>query len=486
MILTDSVMRRLTIEKCATALKNQILSAKDELVVTGKTYFVCCDGHDDNDGLTPDSAWKSLEKVSSATLNSGDGVLFRRGDIFRGVVTCRSGVSYGAFGCGNKPKIYGYKSLCDTSLWELYDKERNIYRLTEKIWDCGALVFNEGEAWTRKLIPSCIGGKFVLRDEPSKDFILAEQMTCNLDLFWDYSEIKPNHEVPVVDERAFGTLYLRCDDGNPATVFSSIEPLVKRHGFVAWNCNDVTIDNICVKYIGAHGVGAGGDCVKNLTVRNCEFGWIGGTIQNYQGDDPNCPATKKGMVTRYGNAVEIYGGCENFIVENNYVYQVYDAGLTHQVNTDGKTLYANGVVYKNNLVEYCTYSIEYFWNLTGGDTTSKMNDIVIENNFLRFCGYGWGNQRYNPHTPAHIKSWDHDNNARGVIIKNNIFDRSTPRLIHACARTRASIPTLIGNTYIQDENIALGKVGLSSESGEIPFTQAEIIAIDKTAKIILI
>ena len=474
------------LEKRASILKDEILNAKDNLSISGKTYFVSNDGCDDNDGLSPSSAWKSLEKVSSFPLNIGDGVLFRRGDIFRGIVFCRSGVSYGAYGNGDKPKIYGYKNLCYDGAWELVDKDNNIYRLCEKILDVGALVFNDGEFHTRKLIPSFIGGKFVLRDNPQVYFSLQNEMTRDLDLYWHYDKIIAPKTVPVIDDNALGELYLRCDKGNPSAVFNSIEPLIKRHGFAAWNCDDVTIDNICVKYVGAHGIGAGGACVKNLTVRNCEFGWIGGTIQNYQGDDPNCPATKKGMVTRYGNAVEIYGGCENFIVENNYVYQVYDAGLTHQVNTNGNELFANKVVYRNNLVEYCTYSIEYFWNLTGGDTVSKMTDILIENNILRLCGYGWGAQRYNTYTPAHIKSWDHNNNAEGVIIRNNIFDRGTPRLIHTCSYSASSVPTLIGNTYIQTEGVALGKVGLSSDTNELPFTTAEINAVDKSAKIILI
>ena len=477
------------IEKRAGALKREILGSKDELVITGKTYYVSALGCDESDGLTPQTAWKSLDKVSSAKLDCGDGVLFRRGDTFRGCVICRSGVSYGAFGQGDKPKIYGYKSLCDQDLWELYDEKNNIYRLKEKIWDCGAIVFNDGKAWTRKLIPSFIGGKFVLRDEPNKDFALEEQMTQDLDLFWHYDAIKCGHSVPIIDEKAVGELYLRCDKGNPALVYSSIEPLVKRHGFVAWNCDGVTIDNLCIKYIGAHGVGAGGDCVKNLTVKNCEFGWIGGTIQNYQGDDPNCPATKKGMVTRYGNAVEIYGGCENFVVENNYVYQVYDAGLTHQVNTNGKALFTRGAIYRKNLVEYCTYSIEYFWNLTGGDSISEMSGVKICDNILRFCGYGWGNQRYNPYTPAHIKSWDHNNNAdefNGVVVSGNIFDRGTPRLVHLCAQDNKSVPRLSNNVFVQNKGKRLGKIGLSSNPNETDFSEETVRSFDKTATVILV
>ena len=28
---------------------------------------------------------------------------------------------------------------------------------------------------------------------------------------------------------------------------------------------------------------------------------------------------------RYGNGIEVYGGCTDFLIDNNYIYQVYDA-----------------------------------------------------------------------------------------------------------------------------------------------------------------
>ena len=43
-------------------------------------------------------------------IKAGDAVLLKRGDIFRGnLVSAKSGVSYGAYGEGDKPCIYGCK-----------------------------------------------------------------------------------------------------------------------------------------------------------------------------------------------------------------------------------------------------------------------------------------------------------------------------------------------------------------------------------------
>ncbi len=52
----------------------------------GKTYFVSAsEGDDQNDGLSPATAFRSVEKVNQLSLSPGDSILFRRGDCFLGV-----------------------------------------------------------------------------------------------------------------------------------------------------------------------------------------------------------------------------------------------------------------------------------------------------------------------------------------------------------------------------------------------------------------
>ena len=109
---------------------------------------------------------------------------------------------------------------------------------------------------------------------------------------------------------------------NPAVRFDSIEfatdvkliNVDKDHGNV-----NIVIDNICFKYTGAHAVGAAGDNVSpvtKFTVQNCEFYWIGGSIQYRFGNGTSYDR-------RYGNAIEIYGACDGFTAINNYIYQLY-------------------------------------------------------------------------------------------------------------------------------------------------------------------
>lgn len=455
-----------SIDSLCDTRKAEILNAKDDINIIGNVYYVSNDGDDENSGRSPDTPWRTLNKVSSADLNKGDGVLFRRGDLFRGFIKTRAGVAYAAYGDGDKPKFYGWdKNLADRELWELYDPKHRIWKLKELILDCGTLVFNGGETHCRKLIPSYIKSKFVCRNDESRDFDMSSEMTNDLDMVCFYDERLTEEPskgesfpIPLIDDNSYGELYLRCDKGNPADVYTDIEAVPRRSMFYVHDNANVTIDNLCLKYIGIHGVAAGGHVV-GLHVSNCEIGWIGGTIQHYLGTDPNYPQGGRGTVTRYGNGIEIYGGCEDYIVSNCYIYQVYDAGITHQVTTFGKTYKMTGIQYVNNLIEYCVYSIEYFLEKNNGDTESYIDNCEICGNILRFSGYGWGQQRHNTNTPAHIKGWSYENTASSFSIHDNIFDRSAYRMLHLVAKEAESCPAMYGNTYIQQLGRPLGQYG---------------------------
>lgn len=464
-----------SLEEACTERRNGILSAGDKLTVRGQTYYVSNDGDDRNDGLSPECPWRTLRRVSTAPLAEGDGVRFRRGDLFRGSVQTKPGVTYAAYGEGDKPKLYAWdKNLADPSLWEPWDGAHGIWHLTEPILDCGTLVFEGGEAHSRKLIPSYRDGGFVCRDHPSRPFDMAAEMTEDLDLVCLYdgrlTDIPSKGEdfpVPIIDGESFGDLYLRCDRGNPGAVFGDIEALPRRRVFAIGGNGNVTVDNLCIKYTGEHAIAGGGGCLRGLRVTNCEIGWIGGSIQHYFGTDPNYPEGGRGTVTRYGNGIEIYGGCDGYTVENCYIYQVYDAAMTHQISTGGGVFRLRNILYRHNLVERCVYSIEYFLEKDPADTESFMENCEISENMLRFSGYGWGQQRHNTHTPAHIKGWSYENTARNFRIRGNLFDRAAYRMIHLVAGDRESCPVMEGNTYVQQLGLPLGQYG-SKEDGEPP------------------
>ena len=82
------------------------------------------------------------------------------------------------------------------------------------------------------------------------------------------------------------------------------------------------------------------------------------------------------------------------------------------------------VAYLDNLIEDCTYSIEYFIQDKPG-VNRIMRNILFEGNICLRAGFGWGSQRPDKDTPAHIKSWTVNNPAQNFIIRGNTFAYTT-------------------------------------------------------------
>lgn len=445
--------------------KQEILNAEDQIEITGTTYYVSAEGDDANDGKSPLTPWKTLKHVSESRLQPGDGVRFCRGDLFRGNIFAgeKPGVTYAAYGTGPKPEFRGWdENLADPALWEEVDATHHIWKYVKPVLDPGTLVFNEGETVSRKLIPSYRDMRFVCRDDESRPFIMAAEMTRDLDLFWHYEaqftttpSKGEDFPIPIAGLDCYGELYLRCDRGNPGAVFSSVEIISRRVAIRVATAANVRVDNLCMKYF-CFGVSCGN--IEGLRVTNCEIGWIGGNIQTYLGTDPNYPEGRRGSVTRFGNGIEIYGNSKDCVVDNCYIYQVYDAGATHQVNAPEKRVMTN-LCYSNNLIEACVYGIEYFLDEMGMDVGSYMDGIEIRDNLIVRSGYGWGQQRHNYWTPAAIKGWSYINTARNFTIHNNTFDRCSSRLLHLVALEEESCPEMYENVYIQHMNGSLGQYG---------------------------
>ena len=108
-------------------------------------------------------------------------------------------------------------------------------------------------------------------------------------------------------------------------------------------------------------------------MRGCEIGYIGGSMLN--------------ETVRYGNGIEFVDNADIITVTGNWIYQCYDAGITHQSSyADGCK--QNAIRFCDNLVEYCVYSIEYYVSQENG----RITDTVYQNNILRFAGYGFGSE----------------------------------------------------------------------------------------------
>ena len=401
-------------------------------------------GDDNLDGKTPATAWRTTARLDREKLPKGAFVLFERGGLFRGGLKASEGVTYTAYGKGAKPRIYSSpENGADPAKWEKTDVE-NVWRYKIGKADVGTIVFNDGEAHAIKILPVYNDDGTFTQQYGGRPFNNGyKDLAEDLHFWHDYSE--------KTDFKPFATgsgyLYLYSKQ-NPGERFKSIEFNVRKHGIAVGGSNNVHVDNLCIKYVGSHGIGAG--TVNGLRVTNCEFGWIGGSIQAER-------IFGRKWAVRYGNAVEIYGGCEGYTVENCYVYQVYDAGLTQQINV-GKLEELRdqkGVRYARNVIENCNYSIEYFLALRSfRENPSRMEGFVIEDNLMWNAGVGFCQQRPDRSQAAHIKSWrNNSNRATGYVIRGNLLACGAEMLVEISSGLcnpdgSESMPKMEGNVFV--------------------------------------
>ena len=181
-------------------------------------YYVSFDGNDTNDGLTPETPLKSPTKANQKAID-GDVVLFKRGDEWRVRWKAKSGVTYSAYGEGEKPVFNGntYGDAADPSCWSLVGDTDNIWEYKNIIPDVGCIVFNGGESTAEKI-------RFEVSDK--KMYVSGNEFELSNKSFRSNNTFIGRFvhlSTDVTDATVPTRLYLRCDEGNPGDVYDSIE-----------------------------------------------------------------------------------------------------------------------------------------------------------------------------------------------------------------------------------------------------------------------
>lgn len=433
-------------DKEAAALRDKITGAADTLKPAGKVWYISRKGNDANTGESAAQAWYSISgyNANRSEIRPGDTVLFERGGVYRGTVRLVDGVSYGAYGSGPKPAIYGSpNNFASKDFWETTEL-KNVWKCSEPISsDVGNIIFDHGRA---------VGIRV---------FTGADKLSANLQYYYSQDD-------------AAVYLYL---EKHPAEVFYDIEFGVSGNLMQSnQDPHDITIDNLALKYGGTHAIRFE-EGAKNIRITNCEIGWVGGCVHWYDA---------AGNPTRLGNGVELWNECDNVLVENNWIYQMYDTGITNQGSMTANGYTQSDITYRGNLIEYCTMSVE-LW--TGGQERDTMKNVLIEENILRFAGYGWGMVRTNHKSTAHIWSatGDRTYTAINCVVRNNIFDRSWKALLIQSGVAKPDI-VYTGNSYYQkndSETIVIYWEGDDRLSGETQEKMEESVRkVDAQAKTI--
>jgi parallel beta-helix repeat protein len=125
------------------------------------TYYVDCGASDDRGaGLSPSTAWRTIDKVNRSSLRAGDSILFKRGCIWREQLansssgSADSSITYGAYGSGLKPSIRGSNLYSSPADWT--NESVNLWYAAPFAADPGVVV-HDGTLGTRRVTKSALG-----------------------------------------------------------------------------------------------------------------------------------------------------------------------------------------------------------------------------------------------------------------------------------------------------------------------------------------
>ena len=365
-------------------LRNNLIAMiaynSDSAKISGTAYYVSNKGNDNNDGKTPATAWATLDKVNTAELKPGDGVFFERGGLWRGGINAKKGVTYSAYGSGDKPRIFASIDGKTHGEWK-QTSTPNVWVLDKVIdeTDCGTIVFNDGEYFANK-----------------KQAV--EKLVANFDFVYTGNK----SDATKVDRK----IYLYYDKGNPAECFKTIDIASARHliNFFEPNLSDVTIHNLDLAYGQDYYFTSN---LKNITMSYCTVRWCGGAM--FQNQD-----------IRAGGGGGAWENCDGLYFDHCYFYQHFDAGVSPQYQG------SNPCVYKKFQVTNCVFEkIEWVfehWISVSEQTAAKSRwiDCKFAYNICYDTGGGFGDKMKRSSCVIGKAGAPVEN----CVIEKNIFDRS--------------------------------------------------------------
>ena len=409
-------------EKMKSDIKNT--SDRTPSDYKGQVYYISeKNGNDNNDGKSPATAWKTTQKANTLAFTTEDNaILFERGGIYRGTVKTLANTTYGAYGSGEKPVIMqSSRNYADESLWKETDV-KNVYKCSLELYNVGIMVFD--------------------RDVHNYgDYNATIGTICNKYAFGFETYADLDSDLEFYSDLTTKELYLYSDKGNPGKRFSDIE-IGEKINIFAGSAINVTIDNLAVMYTGAHGIGSGN--MQNYTVKNSIFCWIGGSVLSHD--------EYRKDVVNYGNAIECYGQCDGFYVDNCWIYQIYDTAITFQNYRDELCIEKN-IKFTNNLLEKCYWNIEIYNSRSAAGIRTEITDVYIAYNVLNDGGYGWGSAMKNrlglSYSQLKVPKTNKD-----MLSEYNIINRCSGDILRLDDADNNEVER--NNIYVQDYGKSIG------------------------------
>lgn len=344
---------------------DEILNTETEIVhsdtyipgktYTGTAYYVSNDGDDENDGLTPETAWQTLSRMNrelaqheGSAMKSGDAIFLRRGDTFRltdfSLDVSLDGVTISAYGEGDKPILTASsENGTGEDKWQLIyedDTGKKIWQYYREMGDISRIVLNDGDAIAKRVYEYFDGTGYVSCEatgwaghEAEGVTLLDELLPLEESMTEDLTIIsRPDryNADAAYSECGTGPLYLRCDKGNPGVLYDSVEFTEYVVCGIIWlSASDVVFDNINFRCGGNSYMKSAFNWkgILNTVIQNCEFAYGGCTVTYYHERDD-------GAIVVEVQGDGIYNIIENTTIENCYFHDMTASAVTYENSLD--------------------------------------------------------------------------------------------------------------------------------------------------------
>ena len=253
-------------------------------------------GDDAADGLTPATAWRTLDKLNK-DLPSGGEARLRRGDVFYGRVNLKSGPDaehatvLSAYGEGAAPEICAYKIAKSNPSGWTFTGTNNLWRidLADHSKFDGNHATTDGNVGFLKVDGRIFGRKFFAKS--------GRPMTQQ----WNFT-----------DDHRYLTVW---SADNPARLAKEI-CIAPKMSVIPLR-NHIKVRDVVVRGTGGHGANGVG---VDVCFSDCGFFEIGGSHLSGHGYG----------TTRFGNGIECWAGSSDVQVRRCRFADIYDVGFTMQ------------------------------------------------------------------------------------------------------------------------------------------------------------
>ncbi|MBI3216046.1 MAG: hypothetical protein HYZ38_19670 [Mycobacterium sp.] len=341
-------------------------------------------GSDAADGLSPETAWATIQKLNSALPRDGSVVLFRKGDTFYGELALPFGCEVGSYGTGSRPILTMFKLLNRSEGWT--EQSPGIWQI-----DLGSPDTHDGYTAT----PDANIG-YLLVDGEVKPALRSQ--LSDLSALWDFCCDITNN-----------TLFVNAPT-NPTAMADDIRaaPNGKRYGpsgrIIGCMEGSNEIHDVHVTGTGGGGIGGVG---SDVHVHDCLIDYIGGAM------------LLDGKGNRYGNGIENWVNAKRWLIEDNEIAQVYDVAWTAQGRAADTGTWED-ITVRNNHIHDCSQSFE-FWS-TGSGAAGGFQRILVEGNLCQRAGYSvFSGVRPDQNVRVHLLTYYWETPA-DITVQHNVFD----------------------------------------------------------------